>query len=52
MCENGGETGIRTLGGGVPLNGFQDRRFRPLSHLSEQYIMQYNKPMSTANLYI
>ena len=29
----GGEAGIRTLGG-LPLNGFQDRRFRPLSHLS------------------
>ncbi len=29
----GGETGIRTLGG-FPLNGFQDRRYRPLSHLS------------------
>ncbi len=30
----GGEAGIRTLGGGVPLNGFQDRRLQPLSHLS------------------
>ena len=30
---SGGEAGIRTLGG-LPLNGFQDRRFRPLSHLS------------------
>lgn len=30
---DGGEAGIRTLGG-FPLNGFQDRRFRPLSHLS------------------
>jgi hypothetical protein len=29
----GGEGGIRTHGG-LPLNGFQDRRFRPLSHLS------------------
>jgi hypothetical protein len=29
----GGEAGIRTLGGS-PLNGFQDRRFQPLSHLS------------------
>lgn len=29
-----GEAGIRTLGRGVPFNGFQDRRFRPLSHLS------------------
>ncbi len=31
--QDGGEAGIRTLGG-LPLNGFQDRRFRPLSHLS------------------
>ena len=31
--KNGGEAGIRTLGGSR-LNGFQDRRFRPLSHLS------------------
>ncbi len=31
---NGGEAGIRTLGGLQTLNGFQDRRFRPLSHLS------------------
>ena len=28
---NGREIGIRTPGG-VTLNGFQDRRFRPLSH--------------------
>ncbi len=32
--ENGGEAGIRTLGRS-PFNGFQDRRFRPLSHLSD-----------------
>ena len=31
---NGGEAGIRTLGGLQTLNGFQDRRLRPLSHLS------------------
>ncbi len=31
--ENGGEGGIRTPGA-VTLNGFQDRRFQPLSHLS------------------
>ncbi len=31
--EFGGERGIRTPGG-FPLNGFQDRRFRPLSQLS------------------
>ena len=30
----GGETGIRTLGGLLTLNGFQDRRLKPLSHLS------------------
>jgi hypothetical protein len=30
----GGEGGIRTPGR-LPVNGFQDRRFRPLSHLSE-----------------
>ncbi len=31
----GGERGIRTPGP-VTVNGFQDRRFRPLSHLSER----------------
>ncbi len=31
----GGEAGIRTLGR-LPFNGFQDRRFRPLSHLSDR----------------
>jgi hypothetical protein len=31
--ENGGGSRIRTHGG-VTLNGFQDRRFRPLSHPS------------------
>ncbi len=39
----GGEAGIRTLGR-LPFNGFQDRRFRPLSHLSdraEYYIKLY-----------
>jgi hypothetical protein len=30
----GGERGIRTPGG-VTLNGFQDRRIRPLCHLSK-----------------
>ncbi len=30
---HGGEGGIRTPGR-LPFNGFQDRRFRPLSHLS------------------
>ena len=32
-ADLGGERGIRTAGG-VTLNGFQDRRYRPLSHLS------------------
>ena len=32
----GGERGIRTPGG-LTLNGFQDRRFRPLSQLSGFY---------------
>ena len=32
--EIGGEGGIRTPGRVLPFNGFQDRRFRPLSHLS------------------
>ena len=30
----GGESGIRTHGGGDPHNGFRDRRLKPLSHLS------------------
>jgi hypothetical protein len=33
LSEHGGEGGIRTPGPS-PVNGFQDRRFRPLSHLS------------------
>ena len=32
----GGEGGIRTPGR-LPFNGFQDRRFRPLSHLSSAH---------------
>lgn len=32
MRNSGRERGIRTPGG-VTLNGFQDRRFQPLSHL-------------------
>ena len=32
FLNNGRERGIRTPGG-LHLNGFQDRRFRPLSHL-------------------
>ena len=31
---SGGESGIRTHGGGSPHNGFRDRRLKPLSHLS------------------
>jgi hypothetical protein len=33
MVGGGGERGIRTPGG-FHLNGFQDRRIRPLCHLS------------------
>ena len=33
----GGERGIRTPGG-LHLNGFQDRRIRPLCHLSDAKI--------------
>ena len=32
-----GETGIRTPGT-LRYNGFQDRRYRPLSHLSELFL--------------
>ncbi len=32
---DGGEGGIRTLEPGLPVNGFRDRRIRPLCHLSE-----------------
>ena len=32
--ENGGERGIRTPGALITLNGFQDRRIKPLCHLS------------------
>ena len=35
LCS-GGEGGIRTPGG-VTLNGFQDRRNRPLCHLSFEF---------------
>jgi hypothetical protein len=35
---NGGEAGIRTLGGLLTLNGFQDRRIQPLCHLSEEAV--------------
>ena len=41
IAKNGGEAEIRTLG---PLrdNGFQDRRFQPLSHLSEEIFRRKN----------
>ena len=32
----GGEGGIRTHGRVLAFNGFQDRRFQPLSHLSKR----------------
>ena len=37
----GGERGIRTPGG-VTLNGFQDRRNRPLCHLSLMFLYSLN----------
>ncbi len=43
----GGEAGIRTLGGGVPLNGFQDRRLQPLSHLSSTIILCTTKVLGS-----
>jgi hypothetical protein len=39
----GGERGIRTPGG-LTLNGFQDRRNRPLCHLSDTKIRFMIKP--------
>lgn len=35
FLRSGRERGIRTPGG-VTLNGFQDRRFQPLSHLPQK----------------
>ena len=35
-----GEGGIRTPGG-LTLNGFQDRRIRPLCHLSVREVQKY-----------
>ncbi len=32
--SSGGEAGIRTPGGLIALNGFQDRRLKPLGHFS------------------
>ena len=36
-AKNGGERGIRTPGG-FHLFGFQDRRLKPLDHLSAKYV--------------
>jgi hypothetical protein len=44
MHGYGGEAGIRTLGGLLTLNGFQDRRIQPLCHLSEE-ALEYRKPL-------
>ena len=41
--EFGGEGGIRTHGRS-PFNGFQDRRFRPLSHLSGRVCCRRSLP--------
>lgn len=38
---SGREKGIRTPGG-FHLNGFQDRRFRPLSHLPSEVNLSYS----------
>ena len=38
-----GGGGIRTPGPGLPINGFQDRRFRPLSHSSRYWATVYIK---------
>jgi hypothetical protein len=42
FCFFSGERGIRTPGG-VTLNGFQDRRNRPLCHLSAAKILFFYK---------
>lgn len=44
LClKSGRERGIRTPGG-MTLNGFQDRRYRPLSHLPtiQQFFLRPN----------
>jgi hypothetical protein len=43
--ESGGERGIRTPGP-VTVNGFQDRRIRPLCHLSYGAAKISGKPQS------
>ena len=52
--STGGERGIRTPGA-VTLNGFQDRRIRPLCHLSGRKIIQageFSKSFFTRTPYI
>ena len=44
FCGFGGETGIRTLGR-LPFNGFQDRRIRPLCHLSVTNFITTAQPL-------
>lgn len=50
---NGREIGIRTPGG-VTLNGFQDRRFRPLSHFPNYSVFSetHSAPSWTLSLSI
>lgn len=50
VMQIGGERGIRTPGG-LPLNGFQDRRFRPLSQLSEVLMAKALKLMQPSIFY-
>jgi hypothetical protein len=47
-----GETGIRTLGGGLALDGFQDRCFKPLSHLSERERAKYTATVMSLASYL
>ena len=46
----GGERGIRTPGG-VTLNGFQDRRIRPLCHLSMSGLRGWHKRLQRYTLF-
>ena len=53
MCINiffGGELGIRTPGS-FHFNGFQDRRFRPLSQLSKRWYIIYHKNFRIASIF-
>lgn len=49
FLRSGRERGIRTPGG-VTLNGFQDRRFQPLSHLPNLEINSRTNSISYTNL--